>query len=101
MQLYSGSGLILLLNEMQNVFKVFRTNFAGLSRGIVYFGDDDNTYDWRLFDEIRSITLVGVWPVGIVGGLLVEAPILHDNCIIFAFAFCEVFIAFYSNIERV
>uniref|UniRef100_A0A1I7WRZ1 Galactosylgalactosylxylosylprotein 3-beta-glucuronosyltransferase n=1 Tax=Heterorhabditis bacteriophora TaxID=37862 RepID=A0A1I7WRZ1_HETBA len=48
-------------------------------RGSVYFGDDDNTYDLRLFDDIRSINVAGLWPVGIVGGLLVESPLLNSN----------------------
>jgi galactosylgalactosylxylosylprotein 3-beta-glucuronosyltransferase 3 len=45
----------------------------------VYFGDDDNVYDWKLFDEIRSIDKVGVWPVGLVGGQLVETPLLSST----------------------
>lgn len=64
-----------------NAFSLFRTNFATLQKGVVYFGDDDNTYDWNLFDEMRTIQRIGVWPVGIVGGLLAETPILFDNCI--------------------
>ena len=42
--------------------------------GYVYFLDDDNTYDIRIFDEIRKIEedQVGVWPVGIVGKLRYE-----------------------------
>ncbi|CAG0920400.1 unnamed protein product [Notodromas monacha] len=44
--------------------------------GVVYFADDDNTYDLRLFDEMRSIKGVGVWPVALVGGLLVEKPLV-------------------------
>ncbi|VDK44567.1 unnamed protein product [Anisakis simplex] len=56
-----------------------RVNFGTLKRGVVYFGDDDNTYDWRLFDEMRFIDKLGVWPVGIVGGLLVETPILNEE----------------------
>lgn len=47
--------------------------------GAVYFGDDDNTYDLRLFQEIRNIKQAGVWPVGIVGGLIAETPILAEN----------------------
>jgi len=56
-----------------------RTNHVTWAKGVVYFGDDDNTYDWRLFSEIRTINRVGVWPVGIVGGLLVEAPIVEKG----------------------
>lgn len=44
--------------------------------GVVYFADDDNTYDLQLFDEMRYTNKVSVWPVGLVGGLLVERPII-------------------------
>ncbi|XP_015433421.1 PREDICTED: galactosylgalactosylxylosylprotein 3-beta-glucuronosyltransferase I isoform X2 [Dufourea novaeangliae] len=47
-------------------------------RGIVYFADDDNTYSIKLFHEMEKIQKVGVWPVGLVGGLMVEKPIC-DN----------------------
>lgn len=52
---------------------------SGLSKGIVYFGDDDNTYDLRLFDEIRKTKKVSMFPVGLVGGLLVEKPLVDDE----------------------
>lgn len=47
--------------------------------GVVYFADDDNTYDLRLFEEIRSVRKVGVWPVAFVGELLYERPICRDG----------------------
>ncbi|EYC18859.1 hypothetical protein Y032_0026g1409 [Ancylostoma ceylanicum] len=56
-----------------------RTQLSRAKTGAVYFGDDDNTYDLRLFDEIRSIDAVGIWPVGIVGGLVAEKPLLAEN----------------------
>jgi len=37
--------------------------------------DDDNTYHIKLFDEIRKVNHVGIWPVGLVGGLRYEGPI--------------------------
>ena len=46
---------------------------------IVYFGDDDNTYDLELFDEIRATRKLSVWPVGICGGLRLEGPICDDR----------------------
>lgn len=48
-------------------------------RGLVYFMDDDNTYSLKVFDEMRKIRKVGVWPVGIVGGMRVEMPIVIDG----------------------
>ncbi|XP_022901543.1 galactosylgalactosylxylosylprotein 3-beta-glucuronosyltransferase I-like isoform X2 [Onthophagus taurus] len=45
-------------------------------KGIVYFMDDDNTYSVKLFEEMRKIKKVGIWPVGLVGGFNAEAPIV-------------------------
>lgn len=46
--------------------------------------DDDNTYSTDLFKEMSKIEegRVGVWPVGLVGGLFTEKPILKDNIVI-------------------
>lgn len=55
-----------------------RENYHDLDPdGVVYFADDDNTYDLALFNEMRYTKKVSVWPVGLVGGLLVERPIVH------------------------
>ncbi|XP_042211405.1 galactosylgalactosylxylosylprotein 3-beta-glucuronosyltransferase 3-like isoform X2 [Homarus americanus] len=43
-------------------------------RGVVYFADDDNTYSIELFKEMRETQTVSVWPVGLVGGVMVERP---------------------------
>ena len=45
--------------------------------GVLYFADDDNTYSTHLFEEIRNTKGVSVWPVGLVGGLMVEKPKLE------------------------
>lgn len=77
-----------------------RENRRLTDKGIVFFADDDNTYSIKLFHEVITLTIaigpvtkslhnlcvfqmekiqkVGVWPVGLVGGLMVEKPIC-DN----------------------
>lgn len=55
--------------------------YTSESRSAIYFMDDDNTYSTQLFEEITKIEAgkVGVWPVGLVGGLLVEKPVLDND----------------------
>uniref|UniRef100_A0A182PQM9 Galactosylgalactosylxylosylprotein 3-beta-glucuronosyltransferase n=1 Tax=Anopheles epiroticus TaxID=199890 RepID=A0A182PQM9_9DIPT len=57
------------------------------SHSIVYFMDDDNTYSTELFEEISKIERgkVGVWPVGLVGGLMVEKPVLNRDGLVLGF----------------
>ncbi|KAM6032636.1 LOW QUALITY PROTEIN: galactosylgalactosylxylosylprotein 3-beta-glucuronosyltransferase 3 [Chlamydotis macqueenii] len=50
--------------------------------GVVYFADDDNTYSLRLFEEMRSTRGVAVWPVGLVGGLLFERPVVAGGRVV-------------------
>ena len=58
-------------------------NLNDLDRdGAIYFADDDNTYDLELFNEMRFTRRVSVWPVGLVGGMLVEKPVLKDGRVI-------------------
>jgi hypothetical protein len=35
--------------------------------GVVYFADDDNTYDIRLFKEIATTQRISMFPVGFIG----------------------------------
>ncbi|XP_018017994.1 galactosylgalactosylxylosylprotein 3-beta-glucuronosyltransferase I [Hyalella azteca] len=42
---------------------------------VVYFADDDNSYSIELFQEMRWTSQVSVWPVGLVGGVMVERPL--------------------------
>ncbi|CAH1104933.1 unnamed protein product [Psylliodes chrysocephalus] len=51
----------------------------GKDKGFVYFMDDDNAYNVKLFSEIMKIKKVGVWPVGLVGGFNVETPVLDPG----------------------
>uniref|UniRef100_A0AAF5CYW3 Galactosylgalactosylxylosylprotein 3-beta-glucuronosyltransferase n=1 Tax=Strongyloides stercoralis TaxID=6248 RepID=A0AAF5CYW3_STRER len=65
--------------QRNEALKWIRINWAGRRNAIVYFGDDDNTYDLKLFNEIRKIRKIGIWPVGIVGGLLAEGPLISPE----------------------
>jgi hypothetical protein len=44
--------------------------------GVLYFADDDNAYDVRLFEEIRRTRKVSVFPVGGIDSLGLSSPIL-------------------------
>ncbi|CAG9782031.1 unnamed protein product [Diatraea saccharalis] len=47
--------------------------------GILYFGDDDNTIDLELFEEMRLTKKVSMFPVGLIGGYGVSSPIIKDG----------------------
>ncbi|XP_037807704.1 galactosylgalactosylxylosylprotein 3-beta-glucuronosyltransferase I [Lucilia sericata] len=58
-----------------------RTNANPDKHSIVFFMDDDNSYSVELFAEMSKLEKgkVGVWPVGLVGGLMVEKPLLNSE----------------------
>ena len=50
--------------------------------GVMYFADDDNTYDVRAFDDIRSVTSVGMLPTGNLKTTGVSSPIIKGGRIV-------------------
>ncbi|KAG7464461.1 hypothetical protein MATL_G00165860 [Megalops atlanticus] len=55
---------------------------AQLEEGVVYFADDDNTYSLQLFEEMRGTQTVSVWPVGLVGGMRYEGPVVEQGRVV-------------------
>ena len=53
-----------------------------LPPGVIYFGDDDNTYDLRLFEEIRWTKKVSMFPVGLIGITGFSSPIVEKSKVI-------------------
>eukprot|EP00052_Salpingoeca_macrocollata_P012916 m.100871 g.100871 ORF g.100871 m.100871 type:complete len:227 (-) comp18691_c0_seq1:11-691(-) len=51
------------------------------SNGVVYFGDDDNTYTLEIFELMRQTEKVSVWPVGLSGGVMYEGPKVENNVV--------------------
>lgn len=49
-----------------------------LNSGVLYFGDDDNTFDLKLFSEIRYTRKVSMFPVGLIGLFSVSTPVVRD-----------------------
>jgi hypothetical protein len=44
---------------------------------VVYFADDDNAYDTRIFEEVRATVRISVFPVGLVQEFGISSPILR------------------------
>lgn len=53
--------------------------------GVVYFADDDNTYDIRLFEEMRFTKKVSMWPVGLVTKVGLSSPVVNDKGVVVDF----------------
>lgn len=52
------------------------------TNGVLYFGDDDNTFDLQLFDEIRYTKKVSMMPVGLIGDFGVSSPVVKKGKVI-------------------
>ena len=58
---------------MQWVVRNFR------QKSVLYFADDDNTYDLRIFDEIRKTRKVSVFPVAFIGTQSISSPVVETR----------------------
>lgn len=52
------------------------------SNAVVYFADDDNAYNIKIFEEMRMTKKLSMWPVGFSGGRSAETPILKDGKVV-------------------
>jgi len=69
------------VNQRNRGIDFVRENHRNKS-AVLYFADDDNTYDPQVFHEfvrLENDKPIGVLPVGIVGGLKWEGPICKSN----------------------
>lgn len=48
-----------------------------ITSGVLYFGDDDNTYDLKLFSEIRDTKHVSMFPVGLIANYGISGPVVR------------------------
>ncbi|XP_028830965.1 galactosylgalactosylxylosylprotein 3-beta-glucuronosyltransferase 3 [Denticeps clupeoides] len=55
---------------------------AAVEQAVVYFADDDNTYSLKVFEEMRFTQRVSVWPVGLVGGMRYEGPVVENGKVV-------------------
>ncbi|XP_044314151.1 galactosylgalactosylxylosylprotein 3-beta-glucuronosyltransferase P isoform X2 [Drosophila rhopaloa] len=49
------------------------------TEGVLYFADDDNTYDISIFEQMRYVSKVAMWPVGLVTKTGVSSPIIQEG----------------------
>ncbi|XP_047480312.1 galactosylgalactosylxylosylprotein 3-beta-glucuronosyltransferase P-like [Penaeus chinensis] len=47
--------------------------------GVLYFADDDNTYDIRVFEEMRYTKRVSMFPVGLVTNKGISTPVVSNG----------------------
>jgi len=50
-----------------------------MKEGVIYFGDDDNTYDIRLFAQMSMTKKVSMFPVGFIGSQGVSSPVVVEG----------------------
>uniref|UniRef100_A0A182YGD3 Galactosylgalactosylxylosylprotein 3-beta-glucuronosyltransferase n=1 Tax=Anopheles stephensi TaxID=30069 RepID=A0A182YGD3_ANOST len=54
---------------------------ANATEGTLYFADDDNTYNLKLFEQLRHVRKVAMFPVGLISKYQVSSPIVKNGTI--------------------
>ncbi|KAM4721973.1 galactosylgalactosylxylosylprotein 3-beta-glucuronosyltransferase 3 [Rhinophrynus dorsalis] len=70
------------VEQRNEALRWLRGNRSPGDPGVVYFADDDNTYSVQIFKEMRYTQKASVWPVGLVGGLRFEGPIVESGRVV-------------------
>ncbi|XP_075044674.1 galactosylgalactosylxylosylprotein 3-beta-glucuronosyltransferase 3 [Mixophyes fleayi] len=70
------------VEQRNEALRWLHENRSPKDRGVVYFADDDNTYSVKIFQEMRHTLKVSVWPVGLVGGLRYEGPLVDGGRVV-------------------
>ncbi|UXI18144.1 DNA replication licensing factor MCM4 [Sarcoptes scabiei] len=72
----SGRGV----SNRLKAFEWLRENYLNSDqKGVIYFADDDNAYDVRIFDEMRDTRRVSMFPVGLISTLGLSTPIVSQK----------------------
>jgi beta-1,3-glucuronyltransferase len=53
--------------------------FVNSRNDVVYFADADYTYDPNVFEEIRTVSQIGMFPVGLTQPLGVQSPVVGSD----------------------
>ncbi|KAI1290415.1 Galactosylgalactosylxylosylprotein 3-beta-glucuronosyltransferase P [Halotydeus destructor] len=79
----SGRGVSNRLKALDWLRQEFKGNTS--VSGVIYFADDDNAYDVRVFEEMRTTDKVSVFPVGTIAKTGVSTPVFDHQGKIVAF----------------
>lgn len=72
----SGRGV----SNRRKAFQWLRDNYLNTNQtGVIYFADDDNAYDERVFEEMRDTKIVSMFPVGLISTLGLSTPIVSKK----------------------
>ena len=54
------------------------------NNSVIYFGDDDNSYDANFLNLLRTTKRISLFNVGLIGGAQFEGPIVQNNTVSFS-----------------